>query len=355
MSSKTIKIKRKTLYIAAAIAVIIIAVLVCLEVKKPSVGATATNVEVGLTVLNDKNCKTCDTTQIVGASQQLFPGVKITNVDISSSEGKALIKEFNLVYVPAYIFDSKITKTDSWKNPQMVASFQNVESDYKLLDDVTGASHFIDPEKQKEFLSSIGVVLGDNKPQIDFFVMAFCPYGNIAEEAIEPVYQLLKGKADFIPHYVIYENYGNGCLENGAYCSMHGVQEITQDERELCVYKKLGLDKYFEFILAINKKCDSTNADSCWEGVAKDVGIDTQMVKDCQQNEGISLLASEKALGKKLNVQGSPTVFIDGEQANVRTPDAVKQAMCAAFETAPSECGNTQLSTTAQAASGSCS
>jgi hypothetical protein len=352
MSSKTIKIKKRTIYIVAAIAVIIIAVLAYSAVKKPSAG-TAGTVDVGLTVLNDKDCATCDTTQIVGASEQLFPGVKITNVDISSSEGKKLIETFGIVYVPAYIFDSKITQTESWANPQMPASFQNVGDKYRLLDEVTGASHFIDEEKQKEFLSSIGVVTGDNKPQIDFFVMSFCPYGNVAEEAIEPAYQLLKGKADFIPHYVIYENYGNECLENGAYCSMHGAQELNQDIREICVYKKLGIEKYFQFVLAANKKCTASNADSCWEDVAKGVGIDTQMVKDCQQNEAISLLAPEKALGNKLGVQGSPTVFIDGEKASVGTPDAVKSALCAAFETAPSECGSA-LSATAQAASGNC-
>ena len=354
MSSKTIKIKKRTIYIVAAIAVIIIAVLVCLAVKKPSTGTTAGNVQVGLTVLNDKDCKSCDTTQIVQASQQLFPGVKITNVDISSSEGKALIKEFNVTYVPAYIFDSKITQTDSWKNPQMPASFQNVGDKYKLLDEVTGATHFVDKQKQQEFIKSIGIVTGDNRPQIDYFVMAFCPYGNVEEEAIEPVYQLLKGKADFIPHYVIYENYGNECLENGAYCSMHGGQELNQDMRELCVYKKLGLDKYFQFVLAVNNKCTASNADSCWEDVAKGIGIDTQMVKDCQQNEGISLLAAEKALDKKLGVQGSPTVFVDGEQTTARTSDSVKSALCAAFDSAPSECGNTTLSTTTKAASGNC-
>ena len=76
-----------------------------------------------------------------------------------------------------------------------------------------------------------------------------------------PVVELLKDKADIQLHYVIYENYQGGgskyCLDkDNKYCSMHGIQELNQDVRELCVQKYQG-DKLWNFVKEINAKCTS--------------------------------------------------------------------------------------------------
>jgi hypothetical protein len=185
---------------------------------------------------------------------------------------------------------------------------------------------------------------GDNRPQIDFYVMSYCPYGNIAEEAIEPVFRLLEGKADFNPHYVIYSNYQGGgpqyCLDgDDKYCSMHGVQELNQGLRELCVWKHMGETAYFDFVLEMNKACNYNNADTCWEPVAKDLKLDTAKIKDCEANEWEDILSAELELNKLLGVRGSPTVFVEGAAYNgAREPQGYGEALCAGFESKPTEC-----------------
>jgi protein-disulfide isomerase len=206
--------------------------------------------------------------------------------------------------------------------------------------------------------TTLGVEKGDNKPQIDFFVMSYCPYGNVAEEAIEPAYQNLKDKAIFNPRYVVYANYGGGgsdyCIEDGKYCSMHGVQELNQDIRELCVDKYMGIDNYFKFVLEMNDKCTSKNADTCWVQVAKDLGLDTEKISTCESDEGVELAKENYDACQALGVSGSPTVFIEGEKySGQRTPQAFQAALCNAFEDAPEECG-TALSAEQQGAQGSC-
>jgi protein-disulfide isomerase len=317
-------------------------------------------VKVKLIVLNDENCDSCDSAPVVQNLVQIFPGVDIEYVDISDDEGKDLIDDFGITLVPAYILDSKLTETYSWKNNQRLRPIFEQKNDwYKIFDEATGASHFVSEELRQAFYKSIGVTLGDNKPQIDFFVMSYCPYGNQAEEAIKPLFQLLEVKADFNPHYVIYSNYRGGgpnyCLDDeNKYCSMHGVQEMNQGIRELCVDKHLGIEAYFDFVLAMNKECSSSNADSCWEAVAEDLGLDVEKIKDCEQNEALSLAKKDKELGDTLGVSGSPTVFIDGEKfGGERSPEGYKQALCAAFDSAPSEC-STVLEGTATTASGGC-
>ena len=48
----------------------------------------------------------------------------------------------------------------------------------------------------------------------------------------------------------------------------------------------------------------------------------------------------DKALNEEFGVQGSPTVIINGQEANVypRDPQSVANALCNAFTSKPSEC-----------------
>jgi predicted DsbA family dithiol-disulfide isomerase len=321
-------------------------------------------------ILNDAKCGTaCDPANIVQVTQQLFLGAKSRLVDVNSEEGKALVEKYNITVVPAFIFDKGVEQTKSWINqPDLKTAFELVGDNgdkYKILDEATGATYFVSAEARKAYYDAIGVILSDNKPQIDFFVMSYCPYGNQAEEGVEPVYQLLKDKALFKPHYVIYENYGGGgpnyCIDNNKLCSMHGIQELNQDVRELCANKYMGIGKWFEFVLAMNKACSAANADTCWEAVAKNLGLDVDKIKTCQEKEAVALLTAEKTLGDALKVSGSPTVFVDGDSySGGRTPEAFKTALCAKFDKAPAECStklagaNATTTTAAAAATGGC-
>ncbi|MBU1975201.1 MAG: GILT family protein, partial [Nanoarchaeota archaeon] len=202
--------------------------------------------EVEIIVVNDKECASCNPAQLIQASQFYFKNSEVKTVDVSDEEGQALIAEMGLEKAPAIIFSSGVADAAAFKgNPQLAAAFDKVGDRYKLKDAATGSTHWIDNEKYAEFLGTLGIEVGDNKPQIDFYVMSYCPYGNQAEEAIEPVYQALKDNAIFNPRYVWYSNYQGGgpnyCLDaESKYCSMHGIQEANQNIRELCVNHQYG-------------------------------------------------------------------------------------------------------------------
>ena len=199
-----------------------------------------------------------------------------------------------------------------------------------------------------------------DKPKVELFVMSFCPYGNQAEELMMPVVKLMGTKADIGLDYVIYSNYQGGgpnyCLDKESkYCSMHGVQEVNQDVRELCV-AKYQKGKFWDFVKEINASCTAQNVDSCWEKIATKLGIDTAKIKSCQQNEALTLLENEVSLSQKYGVQGSPQLFINGvEYLGTRTADGYKNAICSAFNTQPDECKQVLAETTAsQTPSGGC-
>ena len=195
-------------------------------------------------------------------------------------------------------------------------------------------------------------------PKVELFVMSFCGWGSQAEELMMPVAKLLKNKANIELHYVIYSNYEGGgpdyCLDEEAkYCSMHGIQELNQGVRELCV-QKYQRDKFWDFVKEINSSCNYRDADSCWEGIAEKVGVDVAQVKTCQKDEALRILTQELELNKKYGISGSPQLIInDIEYMGSRSSEAYKQTICSAFNSPPEECSQV-LSSEDSSALGEC-
>lgn len=201
----------------------------------------------------------------------------------------------------------------------------------------------------------------NSQPQLDFYVMSFCPYGNQIEDVIKPVYNLLGDKVTLQPRYIFekitdLDSYCSGrsgdpekcptyiesgyftneedcqdaiaqslssCLDTSAYieangvyyASLHGRVEANQDVREICAYNLTDdKTKWWDFIEKVNNSCDSQNADTCWEDQASSAGLDTTAIKDCFNNDAFDLIEKEVALTEQNKVSGSPTLFINGVQ-----------------------------------------
>ena len=199
-----------------------------------------------------------------------------------------------------------------------------------------------------------------DKPELQFFVMSFCPYGNQMEDTLRPVFDLLKGKANLTPHYIFDKiaNLSDYCktrsgdpaqcstyITNGyfktvdeckkaiadnltkcsddkqylktangtLYASLHGRQEANEDVREMCAWNQVGDDKtkWWDFVGNVNKNCTAQNGDACWEQQAKQAGFDTNKITDCFNTQAVDLIEKELTLVDKYKVQGSPTVFVN--------------------------------------------
>jgi hypothetical protein len=94
--------------------------------------------------------------------------------------------------------------------------------------------------------------------------------------------------------------------------------------------------------------------DKCYAKADKDFGI---MAKFNDQASWLSgrypIYPVHQTENNKYGVQGSPTLVINGVQSEAaRTPEAIKQAICAAFTEAPSECDTVLPNTPFQAGFG---
>lgn len=264
------------------------------------------------------------------------------------------------------------------------------------------------------------------KPEFDFYVMSFCPYGNQIEDVIRPVADLLGDKANIQPRYIFdkitdlktycssrsgdptqcaaYVQSGyftteaectktiqaslDTCLDDkeyikssdgSYYASLHGRQEANQNIREICAWNQTE-DKsiWWDFVGNVNKNCTDKNADNCWADQAQAAGLDTNKITECFNKEAVDLIENELSYTESNSVQGSPTLIVNGvnfppesaytqdgkgqlkvgkkviDQADFRTPNTLKESICASFKNAPKECNTVleALTETAPAAGG---
>jgi hypothetical protein len=196
-----------------------------------------------------------------------------------------------------------------------------------------------------------------DKPVVELYVMAFCPYGIQAEDIILPVFNLLGDKADIKPRFIVDLESDN--LKDIK--SLHGVVEGYEDARQLCVAKNYDSKKLWDYISNINDDCSKLYSkgdaayDPCWKKAAKDAGVDAAKIQSCINTQAVELIKAESKVSSDNGVSGSPTLIINGVKYNgARSADGFKEAICAAFNTQPEECSQTLGDAGAAAPTGGC-
>jgi len=221
-----------------------------------------------------------------------------------------------------------------------------------------------------------------DRPELQFFIMSFCPFGNQMEDVLQPVFELFSDKVNITPHYIFqkitdlasYCQSASGdesaCLDEKTYLksssgilysSLHGRQEANQNVREICAWNQVGNDKttWWKFISLINKNCTTQDADTCWEEQGKEAGLDTNKVTECFNKEAFTLIDKEIEVTTKYQITSSPSVVINeaifppttsDNQAQLkvgklttsfdklRTPNVIKEALCASMNKTAKEC-----------------
>ncbi len=208
-----------------------------------------------------------------------------------------------------------------------------------------------------------------DRPKVELFVMSYCPYGTQIEKGILPVLDLLKGKIDAQIKFVDY--------------AMHGKKELDENLRQHCLQKQ-SPEKFTDYL-----KCflEEGNAKKCLAEIKLNEKDKTptswfqkvinwfkslfhlgksengqaeleQCVRETDKQFNVTQDYNDKSTwkgrfpgfkinqedNKKYNVQGSPTLIINGERITTgRDPQSLLKAICSGFKNPPQEC-QTKLS-----------
>jgi len=180
--------------------------------------------------------------------------------------------------------------------------------------------------------------------------MAYCPYGTQAEKGILPAVRALGNKIDFKVRFVYY--------------AMHGEKEVRENLNQYCIQKGEP-DKYLKYLACFLNDSTGQGSDATVTACIKSSGVDTTKLEACKTaadtqfnvmknyNDQTTWLNGrfpkfdiDAALNTKYGVGGSPTLIINGVQSDAGRDSASYLAgICAAFNTAPTECTTTLSST----------
>ena len=184
-----------------------------------------------------------------------------------------------------------------------------------------------------------------DNPEVELFVMSYCPYGTQAQKGMLPAVQALDDSIDFNMRYVSY--------------LMHGEKEAHENTRQYCIDEEQG-DKYMDYMTCF---LDSGNSDECLNEANIDENKLQSCVEETNKKYNVTELLKDKSsyrsgrypqynLHKDLNeeygVGGSPTLVINGKQVNSgRSPTAYLDTICQAFteDSKPDVCEENDLST----------
>ena len=182
-----------------------------------------------------------------------------------------------------------------------------------------------------------------DKPDVELFVMSYCPYGTQIEKGILPVLSALGNKINFTLKFCDY--------------AMHGQKELNENLTQYCVQKE-NKSKLIGYLNCFLNKSDSS---AC----LKSEGLNETTINNCvksadQQYQVLKKFNDKKTWANdnfppfdiyksdnaKYKVQGSPTLVINGGQAQSdRDSTSLLSVICSAFNTPPAECGKKLSST----------
>jgi len=293
-------------------------------------------------VLSSSNCK--DQYCNPDALKNMFMGYNINIVDYETDEGKKLYNELVKTnwtqYLPTFLFNQKKDYLNEMRGLVKEINLPN----YKYQINIPSFRYNPVIEACKKDCNASpsckNLVLEcakTDKPNVDLYVMSYCPFGTQAEKGILQAVNKLKGKINFKVKFVNY--------------AMHGKKEIDENNLQYCIQKEEP-EKYNDYLTCF---LEAWNSQDC----IKKANLDMNKINKCIEEVKSTFKTEEDynnkqtwlngrfpqyrvydEENKKYGVQWSPTLVINGikVQPTSRSPQAYLDIICKAFKNPPKEC-----------------
>ena len=259
------------------------------------------------------------------------PGTEVVVNDVSEENGLYKIKIEVTQAGQSQEVESYMTKNGEIFFPQAV--------------NITQVEEMMSETEQEEEETEEPEVEKVENPKANAFVMSYCPYGLQFMKAYVPVMELLGDVADLKLNFVNY--------------AMHGKKELDENVRMYCIQEEQE-SKLTDYL-----RCFVENDD--YEYCIGEAGVDEEMLETCVQQTDeehnitglyndestwasgrFPLFPVEDDLNQEYGVRGSPTFVLNGKSTSVsRSPESIKDAICASFIEKPEECEQ-ELSTASE-------
>lgn len=273
-------------------------------------GTVVPEPDVSLLIVNDLDCKVCDSARVVTVLQEnVFQKLASSEISMDTEEGKALIEKYNVQTVPAYFLS---------KNSADAANFVDIEQAlvdlgeyYLIAPQAVGGGKLLNPPSVDD-----DAVLGESSAPVTIVIFSDyeCPYCGAAEGTHAGlVEQFTQRDPTWVaPMPAIIEKY----VETGKvkivfrdfplafHASAQKAAEATECAEEEGKFWEMH-DKLFENQEAI--------AVENLKQYAKELGLNSEDFDNClDSGKYADEVAKDLADGQALGVSGTPAFFING-------------------------------------------
>lgn len=254
------------------------------EDTEPELPDTSDDPEIEFIVINDKTCTVCDTSQIISVTEtQLFPTVKLQELDYSDEEAKKYVEDLEINALPAFIFGKEIEEAANFDN---VINSLIKSGDYYLIN--PAASSVL------KFLEMPDVEGGHVKGAEDGSIVIVeyssftCGFCNAARETVAKILD----NYDDVSFY--YKHFDRG-----------GPDSVAAQATE-CAGDQ---DKFWE----MHDKIFDDGASGDMSKYAEELGLDVDIFDECMDSEKYAAkVQADTEEGIAYGIQGTPGFIVGG-------------------------------------------
>ena len=245
-----------------------------------------------IVIVNDKECDSCDPTQILTILKtQLFPKATSRIIDISSDEGAAMVKDLKLKVVPSYLFP-KDELTASHNYAKLQDMLEDKGEWLTIVPGATGAGRYLEPPSVDDDPSKGPA---DAPVTIIEFTDFQCPF---CKRGADTVDQIIDTYGDQV--HVVFRDFPLAALHPDA-PKAHEAAECADEQ-----------GRFWE----MHDKLFGNQADvsiATLKGYAEDLGLDMDRFNACLDGSAMKAeIDADMAAGREYGVSGTPAFFING-------------------------------------------
>jgi 5'-nucleotidase len=239
---------------------------------------------VTLTAINPSDCLTCRKDAVIADLADMWGEMNVISLDEKDPAAQKLIKDFNIMMLPAYIFHKDAEESAVFETFR--SNLEEKNGYYRIKPAIAGVSYIIGRQRTSR--------------TIDVFYDYRYP-------ALRSLFELLSAFTQKHPDFQINWHFLAIFDREKGFVNLGAAADIEEFKRVACV-QKLYPKRILDYLICRTGQVDA----GWWDECAKQAGIDSRRIKACAlSEEGASLLKESIRLTEELEMASGPTFVID--------------------------------------------
>jgi len=256
-----------------------------------------TDPKVGVKVLTDNACAKCSPDEALVWFRRILPTMEATPIEASSDDGKALVSEFGVKTLPAFIFADKIASTDFYNAAAEI--FTQKDGSYVLDTARLGLApgkYLTVPE-----IGDGAIVAGsaDAKVKVIEYSDFQCPYSKAFYPSVKKMLSEYGDKVQFVYKQLP--------------LAFHPQAENASLASE-CANEQGKFSAYEDILFAKQSEWGATTGTQRFKDYARQLGLKAADFNACLDGKKFAdKIAADSAEAASFGVSGTPGIFVNDQ------------------------------------------